>query len=234
MTWIILIAIGIAAWLFVSYNKLRRLAENVKRSQANIAATVKKRHDIAQRLSDIAAGYGDHEKLTHFTVVEGDVGMAQASAAAADASRVIGNVQLLANRFPELKANATYQQLMVQLEAIETTVLERREAYNAAAQDYNATRGSLPHLFYADKMGFAEAPYFSIDDTGGEQLASFHTDDGKILRDTVGRMATLASTTAQNAAGRLKSAADKPDGGIPASRAGEASVAGPENSPKAP
>ena len=210
MTWIILIAIGIAAWLFVSYNKLRRLAENVKRSQANIAATVKKRHDIAQRLSDIAAGYGDHEKLTHFTVVEGDVGMAQASAAAADASRVIGNVQLLANRFPELKANATYQQLMVQLEAIETTVLERREAYNAAAQDYNATRGSLPHLFYADKMGFAEAPYFSIDDSGGEQLASFRTDDGKILRDTVGRMATLASTTAQNAAGRLKSAAEQP------------------------
>ena len=52
-------------WLFFAYNKLRRLAENVKQKQSNIYATVKKRHDIAQRLSDIASSYGDHEKLTH-------------------------------------------------------------------------------------------------------------------------------------------------------------------------
>src|SRR3546814_806972 len=115
---------------------------------------------------------------------------------------------MLANRFPELKANATYQQLMTQLDEIETTVLERREAYNAAAEAYNATRGSLPHLFYAEKLGFAEAPYFAMDEAGAEQLASFKTDDGKILRDTMGRMATVASTHAQTAAARLKAATE--------------------------
>lgn len=208
MSWLTLLIIVVGIWLFIAYNKLRRLAENVKRWQANIAATVKKRHDIAQRLADIAASYGDHEKLAHFTIVEGEANMAQANAAAADASRVIGNVQMLANRFPDLKANATYQQLMTQLDEIETTVLDRREAYNAAAQDYNATRGSLPHLFYAEKLGFAEAPYFAMDDTGAEQLASFKTDDGKILRDTMGRMATVASAHAQSAAARLKTAGD--------------------------
>jgi LemA protein len=93
---------------------------------------------------------------------------------------------------------------MVQLDEIETTILTRRESYNAAAQDYNATRGSLPHLFYAAQLGFTEAPYFTVDDTGSEQLASFQTDDGRILRDTMGRMAALATTHAQNAAQRLK------------------------------
>lgn len=109
MSWLTLLIIVLGIWLFLAYNKLRRLAENVKRWQANIAATVKKRHDIAQRLADIAASYGDHEKLTHFTIAEGEANMVNANAAAADASRVIGNVQMLANRFPELKANATYQ-----------------------------------------------------------------------------------------------------------------------------
>ena len=51
--------------LFLEYNKLRRLAENIKKNQSNIYATVKKGHDIARRISDIASSYGDHEKLTH-------------------------------------------------------------------------------------------------------------------------------------------------------------------------
>lgn len=212
MGWLIFIIIIVAVWLFISYNKLRRLAENVKRRQANIAATIKKRYDIAQRLADIAASYGDHEKLTHFTVLDGDANVAQSAAAAADASRVIGNVQMLAARFPELKANAAYQQLMVQLEGIETTILERREAYNESAQNYNSTRSSLPHLFYADTLGFAEAAYFSVDESGGEQLAAFQTDDGRILREKMGRMASIASTGAQNAAERMKSIGARPAG----------------------
>lgn len=201
---LLIILAAAAVWLFISYNKLRKLAEHVKRRQANIAATVKKRHDIAQKLADIAASYGDHEKLTHFTVIEGETGVAEATAAAADASRVIGNVQMLANRFPDLKASAAYQQLMSQLEAIENTILERREAYNEAAQDYNSTRSSLPHLFYASGIGFSEAPYFGVDDDGTEQMAVFRTDDGTMLRESMGRMAARAGGAAQVAADRMK------------------------------
>lgn len=209
MELILLIIIVIAVWLFLSYNKLRQRAENVKRTQANVAATVKKRHDIAQRLSDIAASYGDHEKLTHFTVVEGDNSVAYTAAAAADASRVIGNVQMLANRFPELKASATYQQLMIQLEEIESTILDRRENYNGAAQDYNTLRGSLPHLFYAAQMGFSEASYFTVDETGGEFLADFKTDDGEILRASMQRMAAVASNKAQSAVSKIRTASEQ-------------------------
>lgn len=235
MDWFVFLLIAIGVWLFFAYNKLRRLAENVKQRQANIAASVKKRHDIAQRLSDIAASYGDHEKLTHFTVIEGEAGMAEANAAAVDASRVIGNVQMLANRFPELKANGTYQQLMVQLDEIETNIQDRREVYNAAAQEYNATRGSLPHLFYAEPLGFAEAPYFTMDPEGAESLMSFTTDDGRILRETVGRMATIASARAQSAAARLKTPNEGtgtalPQGDLPPSNRD----ANPEPQPDAP
>lgn len=191
-TTLFLILIAILVWLFFAYNKLRRLAENVKQKQSNIYATIKKRHDIAQRLSDIASNYGDHEKLTHLTITESD-SIAKANIAVSEASHLIGNVQMLANRFPDLKANSTYQQLMVQLDKIENTILERREAYNAAVQIYNSLRGSIPHLFYATKLGFVEATYFEMDENGMDQLASFNTDDGKILRDTMGRMASVAT-----------------------------------------
>ena len=191
-TTLFLILIAILVWLFFAYNKLRSLAENVKQKQSNIYATIKKRHDIAQRLSDIASNYGDHEKLTHLTITESD-SIAKANMAVSEASHLIGNVQMLANRFPDLKANSTYQQLMVQLDKIENTILERREAYNAAVQIYNSLRGSIPHLFYATKLGFVEATYFEMDENGMDQLVSFNTDDGKILRDTMGRMASVAT-----------------------------------------
>ena len=60
----------------------------------NIYATVKKRHDIAQRLSDIASSYGDHEKLTHLTITESD-SIDKANIAVSETSHLIGNVQCL-------------------------------------------------------------------------------------------------------------------------------------------
>ena len=198
---IIIILIFITGWLFFAYNKLRGLAENVKQTQANIYATVKKRQDIAQRLSDIASSYGNHEKLTHFTITESD-SISNAATRTSQTSQILGNVQMLANRYPDLKANTTYQQLMVQLDEIENSVLIRREAYNAAVQVYNSTRGSVPHLFYASKLGFGEAAYFEMDQNGTEQQVSFKTDDGKILRDTISRMASVAS-------GRVKKIKEK-------------------------
>ena len=208
LTTLFLILIAILVWLFFAYNKLRRLAENVKQKQSNIYATVKKRHDIAQRLSDIASSYGDHEKLTHLTITESD-SIDKANIAVSEASHLIGNVQMLANRFPDLKANTTYQQLMVQLDEIETTILERREAYNAAVQLYNSTRGSIPHLFYASKLGFVEAIYFEMDENGMDQLVSFKTDDGKILRDTMGRMASAASENVKRIKNKINDNTEK-------------------------
>ena len=208
LTTLFLILIAILVWLFFAYNKLRRLAENVKQKQSNIYATVKKRHDIAQRLSDIASSYGDHEKLTHLTITESD-SIDKANIAVSEASHLIGNVQMLANRFPDLKANTTYQQLMVQLDEIETTILERREAYNAAVQLYNSTRGSIPHLFYASKLGFVEATYFEMDENGMDQLVSFKTDDGKILRDTMGRMASAASENVKRIKNKINDNTEK-------------------------
>ncbi len=208
LTTLFLILIAILVWLFFAYNKLRRLAENVKQKQSNIYATVKKRHDIAQRLSDIASSYSDHEKLTHLTITESD-SIDKANIAVSEASHLIGNVQMLANRFPDLKANTTYQQLMVQLDEIETTILERREAYNAAVQLYNSTRGSIPHLFYASKLGFVEAIYFEMDENGMDQLVSFKTDDGKILRDTMGRMASAASENVKRIKNKINDNTEK-------------------------
>lgn len=180
---------GIGALLWKTYNKLRSLSEKVKRARADVVATMKKRLDIAQRLNDIALSYGDHEKLSHFTIGEMTNDVRKAESAEQSIGHVVSEIKTLAMHYPDLKANQAYQQLMAQLEGLESTILDRRERYNLEVQNYNSARSELPQALFADSIGFPEAPYFSVDEQGIDTIAEFRTDDGRLLREGLSRIA---------------------------------------------
>lgn len=167
--------------LVKQYNRLQGLAQRVRESHANVMASMKKRIDLTNKLIDIAKGYADHEKLTHISVAQtGDEISVGAGAAAAGA---INQVMRLANQFPDLKANAAFQQLMGQLDSIETDLQGKREAYNAEVKTYNTAIGQLPVSLYASQLGFRSAPYFDVDNADAlENLRNFHSEDSEHLK----------------------------------------------------
>ncbi len=144
----------------------------IRENLSNLQASLKKRVDLANQIIDIASGYGDHEKLTHLSLSAN-----QGS---------IENVLSLAQNYPELKANSTYQQLMAQLESIEESILERREAYNARVKDYNSYRNSFPPVLIASKLSFDTAPYFDINDEDfSNKVSVFNRDDSAALQEVI-------------------------------------------------
>jgi len=190
MTFLLLMLFGgVGVLLWKSYNKLRALSEKVKRARADVVATMKKRLDIAQRLNDIALSYGEHEKLSHFTIGEMTNDVRKAESAEQSIGHVVSDIRTLATHYPDLKANQAYQQLMAQLEGLESTILDRRERYNLEVQNYNSARSELPQALFADSIGFPEAPYFTVDEHGMDIIAEFRTDDGRLLREGLGRIA---------------------------------------------
>jgi len=76
----------------------------------------------------------------------------------------VAKVAALAQAFPELKANETYQMLMSQLEKIEGELLNRRENYNAEVKSYNAYKNAFPQVLIASKLSFESVAYFDIND----------------------------------------------------------------------
>ena len=89
----------------------------------------------------------------------------------------------LATQYPELKANAAYQQLMGQLDQIESDLQGKREAYNRKVKEYNTALVKLPVSLYARQLGFRTAPYFDVDNADSlEKLKDFHTDDAEHLK----------------------------------------------------
>lgn len=96
------------------------------------------------------------------------------------------NIFSLAQSYPELKANTTYQQLMNQLENIEQSILDRRESYNARVKEYNSYRNSFPPVLIASKLSFAIAPYFDIEDPDfSSKVKVFQRDDSAALQDAI-------------------------------------------------
>lgn len=198
--------------VIMTYNRLHVLSEQVRRTKSDVLAVLQKRRSLAQKLADIAQTYGDQERLAHMSIGQ----TSTRSRTDKTTGEVISDVRALAMDFPELKANQTYQQLMSQLDEIETGILQRRENYNRAAEVYNSTRSGLPHVLYAHHIGFPRAPYFSLDDEDGVGIAEFATDDGARLREGVSNLGQRIASAASGAAVTQAATATEPPKGEPA------------------
>lgn len=199
MTFLLLVVIvGFAVFAVKTYNRLRVDSENVKRARADVVATMKKRMDTAQRLTDIASRYGEHEKLAHFTIGEMQADPSSVRAAETSIGQVVNDIRTMASHYPDLKANQAYQLLMKQLDDLEDRVLEARTGYNKAVAEYNAARSEFPAVLIAQHIGFPEADYFNVDGDGIESLAEFKTDDGTMLKAHMTRAAGRVAAVGRN------------------------------------
>ena len=204
-TLLFVIVVG-AIWFVVIYNSLQRQGNAVRQARADITASLRKRADLAGQLINIAKSYGDHEKLTQIGTSGNMADIKDAARASRRIDTVISQVSSLAMAFPDLKANATYQQLMSQLNDIETDLQKKRERYNAAVGSYNTYRSSLPQAMFSAAIGFPEAPYYQTDENGIDAIAEFKTDDGAMLKETIHKMGGKASNLISNTSKQLNAA----------------------------
>lgn len=178
---IIVIVIALAAYIIKIYNKLQSMMQNIRESFANIQATLKKRLDLSNQIIDIAKDYASSEQMIQLGV----------------SGNGVAKVAALAQAFPELKANETYQMLMSQLEKIESELLNKRESYNAEVKSYNSYKNAFPQVLIASKLSFESVAYFYINDEDfSENLKIFKKDDSariqEILSDSNKKITDIA------------------------------------------
>ena len=178
---IIVVVIALAAYIIKIYNKLQSMMQNIRESFANIQAALKKRLDLSNQIIDIAKDYASSEQMIQLGV----------------SGNGIAKVAALAQAFPELKANETYQMLMSQLEKIESELLNKRESYNAEVKSYNSYKNAFPQVLIASKLSFESVAYFDINDEDfSENLKIFKKDDSariqEILSDSNKKITDIA------------------------------------------
>ena len=184
----VLLGLALVAALFVAgiYNRLVTLRNRFKNAFAQIDVQLKRRYDLIPNLVEVAKGYLKHERETLEAVIKArNIAFAAAQSAAAnpaDAAAMKGllsaesglggalsRLMVVAEQYPDLKANQNMAQLTEELTSTENKISFARQAYNDAVMVYNTARETFPNNFVSGIFNFAAAELFQVDNPAERQ-----------------------------------------------------------------
>jgi LemA protein len=171
----------LALWAVGIYNTLVSLRNRFKNAFAQIDVQLKRRYDLIPNLVEVAKGYLKHESSTLEAVIKArNIAFAASQSAAAnpaDANAVKGlisaeaglggalsRLMMVAEQYPDLKANQNMMQLTEELTSTENKIAFARQAYNDSVMGYNTARETFPNVIFAGMFSFLPAELFKIED----------------------------------------------------------------------
>lgn len=165
---IAIIVIGLIM-IVPTYNRLAASRENVNQAYAQVQNVVQRRADLIPNLVSTVKGYTDHESETLTKVTNARAGIQNAEGpqelaeANEELTRAIGDINVVVEAYPELKADTQFVQLMDELAGTENRISTERKNYNEAVQSYNTDIKKFPTNIIAKFTGYDPAEYFQAD-----------------------------------------------------------------------
>jgi LemA protein len=135
---------------------------------ADIDVQLRQRHDLIPNLVETVKGYAAHERGTLEEVIKARnaamtaQGPAQQAAAENSLSGALRQLFALSESYPDLKANANFQQLQAELTDIENKIAAARRFFNNSVGEYNAGIQRFPAALFATSLGFAPKEFFDL------------------------------------------------------------------------
>jgi LemA protein len=165
---LILIVVGIFAYLITIYNSLVRLKNDIDKAWANIDVLLKQRHDELPKLIETCKGYMQYEQKTFQLITEARTAFMRAGSvgekAAADnmISGALKSLFAVSENYPDLKANNNFMQLQKRISELEEKIADRREFFNDDVNTYNIRIQQLPDVFIAGLMHLQHRDLFKV------------------------------------------------------------------------
>jgi LemA protein len=161
------------------YNQLQVNDEQINASWSEVLNQYQRRADLVPNLVNTVKGYAAHERevLTQVTEARARVGQVQATpellndpqafaqfqAAQSQMTSALSRLLVVAENYPQLKADAGFRDLQAQLEGTENRITVARNRYIKAVQDYNVTVRSFPTNLTAMVFGYQTRPNFTVE-----------------------------------------------------------------------
>ena len=165
-TIITLVIIGVALMYFIMiYNNLVSLKHAVSKAWSNIDVLLKQRHDELPKLVEVCKQYMEYEKDTLEKIVQarsavmdarGKSDIGALGQAETQLRMGLGNLFALAENYPDLKANSSFQQLSSRISQLENSIADRREVYNESVNNNNVRIEQFPDVIVARMFNFKD------------------------------------------------------------------------------
>jgi len=161
-----------------SYNGLVTARQLVDKQWAQVETTYQRRADLIPNLVSTVSGSANFEKATLQAVTEARASVGQVKLTGGQApdspealqrfqavqdslGSALSRLLVVAERYPELKANQGFRDLQVQLEGTENRITVERQRFNEVVQVYNSRVQQFPTLLLARLFHFQPKPYFA-------------------------------------------------------------------------
>jgi LemA protein len=169
--WIVLgVIVVLVLWIIMIYNGLVAMRQRVNQAFADIDVQLKLRHDLIPNLVETVKGYAAHERGTLEAVVQARntaiaaPGIEQKVQAENMLTGALRQLFALSENYPNLKANANFQQLQSDLSDIENKLAAARRFFNNAVQEFNTGIQQFPAALFAASFGFSPQTFFDVGD----------------------------------------------------------------------
>jgi LemA protein len=160
------------------YNDFQRLDEDVKASWSEVLNQYQRRADLIPNIVATVKGEANFEQETLTKVIEARSRATSIQAtpelinnpeafdkfqkAQGELTGALSRLMVVAEQYPNLKANQGFQDLRVQLEGTENRVTVARNRYIKSVADYNVLARSFPSNLTAMVFSYSVKPSFTV------------------------------------------------------------------------
>jgi LemA protein len=178
----LLLSFGLMATLFLSgcgYNDFQTRDEAVKKAWAEVLNQYQRRSDLIPNLVSTVQGYAQQEKDVFVgvteararigqmkideTVLNNPQAMQNFQKAQGELSSALSRLLVVAENYPQLKADANFRDLQAQLEGTENRIATARRRYTEAIESYNILTRQFPTNLTAMLFSYSVKPQFTVE-----------------------------------------------------------------------
>ncbi len=162
---IVIIIMGVFSILI--YNSFISLKNRVSNAWAQVNVQLKKRSDLIPKLVQVVKGYSKYEKstLTEITRLRTSINKSNSITKKYELnqkiSKMVDKFFIVAENYPELKANQNFLLLQEELSDVEDKIAYSRQFYNDVVFKHNTRLQSFPYSIIGNLMRLKPAEPFS-------------------------------------------------------------------------
>ncbi|CAN5759615.1 LemA family protein [soil metagenome] len=161
------------------YNTLQSQDETVAAAWSEVLNQYQRRADLVPNLVNVVKGYAAHEKDVLLGVTEArakvgsiqmtpelakdEVALKKFQEAQAGMTSALSRLMVVAEKYPDLKANENFRDLSTQLEGTENRITVARNRYIQEVKSFNTTARSFPTNLTAKMFSINVKPNFSVE-----------------------------------------------------------------------
>lgn len=161
-----IIIVIVIFWVISTQHKLVMLDENINNAMGQIGVQLSSRFDALTALLDLTKGYAKHESETLIQTIQSRRSVITAKSSPEDVKQqeniiteAIGRIAMVAEQYPNLKANENYSKTMDAVVSFESMVRTSRLIYNDSVTKLNRTIRMFPLSTIAGMLGFEKREY---------------------------------------------------------------------------